>query len=106
MITNISPTYTGYTIEGVQYLDFPDKTSVYIFNSYGLTADWMIQSGLTKNEALMNIVTDPQVQSDVYMERGKNSALERIQRIGEIDNLGDLEKYGYGFFNFVKQENF
>jgi hypothetical protein len=61
---------------------------------------------MTKNEALMNIVSDPQVQSDVYIERGNNSALERIQRLGEVDNIGDLENYGYGFFNFVNQINF
>jgi hypothetical protein len=28
--------------------------------------------------------------------------LEYIERIGEIDNVGDLEKYGYGFFNVKK----
>ena len=106
VITSMGSSYTGYTIEGVQYLDFPDKTTVYIFNSSGLTSDWMVESAITKNEALMNIVSDPQVQSDVYIERGKNSALERIQRLGEVDNIGDLENYGYGFFNFVNQTNF
>ena len=37
--------------------------------------------------------------NNVFIERGKNSALERIQRLGEVDNVGDLEKYGYKFFN-------
>jgi len=106
VITTMSPSYTGYTIEGVQYLDFPDKTTVYVFNSSGLTSDWMVESAITKNESLMNIVSDPEVQSDVFVERGKNSALERVERLGEIDNIGDLENYGYGFFNFVNQSNF
>lgn len=106
VITTMSPSYTGYTIEGVQYLDFPDKTTVYIFNSSGLTSDWMVELAITKNESLMNIVNDPEVQSDVYIERGKNSASERVERLGEIDNIGDLENYGYGFFNFVNQSNF
>jgi hypothetical protein len=37
----------------------------------------------------------------VFIERGKNSGLERLIRLGEVDNIGDLEKYGYGFFNII-----
>lgn len=95
--------FTGYTIEGCDYLDFPDGTTVYLFDTSGLTIDWMVQSAMTKDEALMNVIFDPEIQSDVYIERGKNSALERIERLGEVDNVGDLENYGYGFFNFSVQ---
>jgi hypothetical protein len=28
--------------------------------------------------------------------------LESVMRLGEVDNVGDLEKYGYGFFNVEK----
>jgi hypothetical protein len=27
----------------------------------------------------------------------------REVRLGEVDNVGDLQKYGYGFFNVEKQ---
>ena len=56
-------------------------------------------SAITKDETLLRIVDKPQVWSDVFIERGKNSALEGLQRLGEVDNLGDLIKYGYRFFN-------
>jgi hypothetical protein len=59
-------------------------------------------SAITKNEVLLNVVFEPEVQSNIFIERGKNSALERIQRLGEIDNMGDLVNYGYGFFNIVE----
>jgi hypothetical protein len=36
------------------------------------------------------------------MERGKISGLEAIQRLGEVDNLGDISKYGYGYFKVKK----
>ena len=49
------------------------------------------------------MVDQPEIQTDVYVERGKNSALEFVERLGEVDNVGDLEKYGYGFFNVEKQ---
>jgi hypothetical protein len=70
--------------------------------SSGMTPDMMVCSAITKNEVLLNVIDEPEVQTNVYVERGKNSALERIQRLGEVDNVGDLEKYGYKFFNVIK----
>ena len=67
--------------------------------SSGLTSDMLICSAITKNEVLLNVIDEAEVQSEIFIERGKNSAYERIQRIGEVDNLGDLTKYGYYFFN-------
>ena len=58
----------------------------------------MIASGLTKNELLLDFVFDPEIRSDVYVERGKYSGFEQLQRLGEVDNIGDLVRYGYGFF--------
>jgi|694.fasta_scaffold04241_12 hypothetical protein len=55
-----------------------------------------------KNEAFINVISDAQVQSNIFIDRGKISALENIQRIGEVDGLRDLETYGYGFFKIVK----
>jgi hypothetical protein len=49
----------------------------------------------------LNVAFEPEIQSNVFIERGKNSGLERIMRLGEIDNIGDLQKYGYGFFNVI-----
>jgi hypothetical protein len=64
----------------------------------------MVQEPIVKDESLLNIIYQPEVQSNIFVERGKNSALERVERIGEVDNIGDLVKYGYGFFNVVYQE--
>jgi hypothetical protein len=52
----------------------------------------------------MRVVDQPQIQTNVYVERGKVSAYERLQRLGEVDNIGDLENYGYGFFNIVRKD--
>jgi hypothetical protein len=56
---------------------------------------------IVKNELLLGIIDEAEVQSNIFIERGKNSALERIERLGEVDNIGDLEKYGYKFFNII-----
>lgn len=96
-------TYVSYTIDGIDYYDYEDGTTLYILPSSGFTPDDLILSAITKNEGLLNVIDQPEVQTDVFIERGKNSALERVQRLGEVDNVGDLIKYGYGFFNVEKQ---
>jgi len=49
-------------------------------------------------EYLLDFVMDPEVQSDVYIERGKYTAFEPLQRLNEVDNLGDMIRYGYGYY--------
>jgi len=103
MINSITPTYTGYTIQGIDYYDYSDGTTLFFLESSGFTSNNITAEPITKNEALINIIDQPQIQTDVYVERGKNSAYERIQRLGEVDNVGDLVNYGYGFFNVEKK---
>jgi hypothetical protein len=91
--------FTAYTIQNVDYYDYSDGTTIYFTQSSGLTANWMVQEPLVKDELLLGVISEAEVQTNVFIERGKNSAYERIQRIGEVDNLGDLIKYGYRFFN-------
>ena len=92
-------TYTGYTIQEIDYYDFSDGTTSFYLQSSGFTDQNLTAVPITKNETLIKAVDQPQIQTDVFVERGKNSAYERIQRLGEVDNLGSLVNYGYGFFN-------
>lgn len=103
VVTSITPNFTGYTIDGVDYIDSANGTTTYILTSSGLTSNWMVQEPIIKDESLMNIISNPEVQSDIYVERGKNSGTESVERLGEIDSIGDLENYGYGFFKIIKQ---
>jgi hypothetical protein len=99
IITEINLVYTAYTIQNVDYYDYANGETIYFIQSSGLTENWMVQDPLVKDELLLGIISQAEVQSNVFIERGKNSAYERIQRIGEVDNLGDLINYGYYFFN-------
>jgi len=90
--------YTAYTINDIDYYDYSDGTTIFVVQSSGLTTDWLICTGLTKEEVYINVVEQAQIQSNVFVDRGKISGYEVIERLGEVDNLGDLEKYGYGFF--------
>jgi hypothetical protein len=90
-----------YNISGVTYMDLSDGTTIFMVESSGTTAEMISCSALTKNEFLLNMIEEPEVQSDIFIERGKNSAFERFIRLNEVDNMGDLEKYGYRFFNII-----
>ncbi len=57
-----------------------------------------VYDGDDTDTRFLDFVLDPEIQSDVFVERGKYSATENFQRIGEVDNIGDLVRYGYGYF--------
>jgi hypothetical protein len=84
----------------MDYYDYEDGTTIFVLS--GVTPIDVVCSAITKQEFLLNVVDEPEIQSAVLVERGKNSALERFMRLGEVDNVGDLTKYGYGFFNVIK----
>ena len=103
-ITNANPIFTAYTINGVDYYDYINGRTIFFTTSSGFTQFNLTASAITKNEALLKVMDQPQIQTDVFIERGKNSAYERVQRLGEVDNLGDMLNYGYGFFNVENKE--
>ena len=103
-VTEITNTYTAYTIQDVVYFDYPNGKTTYIIESNGITSDMITAEPITKEEVLFGVVSSPEIQSQIFIDRGKNSAFEGIQRLGEVDNMGDLVSYGYGFFKIKEQE--
>ena len=102
-ISDMNLIFTAYTVQEVNYYDYNDGTTIFFEQSSGFTENNLSQRPITKEEVLLRVIDQPQIQTNVFVERGKNSAYERIQRLGEVDNLGDLILYGYGFFNVVKK---
>lgn len=58
---------------------------------------------LTKEEVLMNVCQPTEIQSEVFIERGKQSVFETNQRLDEVKTIGGLKIYGYGFYNIKEQ---
>jgi hypothetical protein len=102
-VSDISQSFTAYTIQNINYYDYFDGTTIYFIQSSGFTEDNITSVPIVKDEFLLKITDQAQIQTDVYIERGKQSGFERVRRIGEIDNLGDMINYGYGFFNVVEK---
>jgi len=97
-----SNAYTAYTINDIDYYDYPNKTTIFVVKSSGITSNQLVCSALTKNEVLLNVIDEPEVRTDVFIDRGKISVYERMLRLNEIDNIGELMTYGYKFYNIVE----
>lgn len=95
--------FTAYTIQNVTYYDYENGGTIFFEQSSGLTENNLVGEPITKNEILLKVIDQPQIRSDIFVERGNNSAYERILRLDEVDSLGDLINYGYGFFNVVNK---
>lgn len=59
-------------------------------------------SAITKEEYLFGIISIPEIQSDVYIDRGTNSVMDKHLRLSEIKSLDQITRYGNGFYNINK----
>ena len=59
-------------------------------------------SALTKEEYLFGITSTPTVFSDVFIDRGDTTVLEKHLRLSEVESLEHLERYNNGFYRLVK----
>jgi len=60
-------------------------------------------SAITKEEIYLGVVSPPEVQSDIFIERGVVSVLEPHMRLSEVESLEHLLIYGNGYYNIITQ---
>jgi hypothetical protein len=95
--------YTGYTIDNLSYKDYGDGTTMITGVTTNFYREEVFNQMITRNEHFIGFIDEPTIYSDVFVERGKQGVLEMNLRLGEIDNLGELDIYGNGFFQVKKQ---
>lgn len=102
---------TDNQIYGIQYKDFSAATTT-IINGDGIdfptssfrfiTEGWnqtnTSLAALTKQEYLLGIISRPEVENDVFIDRGVTPVLDYHLRLSEIKNLGQLQQYGNGYY--------
>jgi hypothetical protein len=98
-----TPDYTGYTIDGLYYMDYADGYTYISGSTANFTHEELYNGMITRDEHLIGFLDTPQIYSDIFIERGKQGVMERNLRLGEIDSTGELEIYGSGFFKVKKQ---
>jgi hypothetical protein len=95
--------WSGYTIDDFYYRDYADGYTMITGSTIGVIKEEIPNLCLTRNEHFIGFIDEPTVYSDIFVERGKQGVMERNLRLSEIDNIGELEIYGNGYFNIRKQ---
>lgn len=90
---------------GLLFVDFTGNTELsnisYVGEGWNMTN--ISHSALTKEEYLFGIISQPEVENDVFIDRGITKVLERHLKLSEIRNLGELSRYGNGYYNLTIQ---
>ena len=60
-------------------------------------------SAITKEEYLFGIISPPEVESDVFIDRGLTSVTDLHLKLSEIKNLDQLSRYGNRLYKINKQ---
>lgn len=95
--------YITYTIDNLNYKDYSDGITMISGSTTNFYREEVFNEMLTRNEHFIGFIDEPTIYSDVFVERGKQGVLEMNLRLGEIDNVGELDIYGNGFFQVKKQ---
>lgn len=95
--------YYDYTIDNLSFRDYSDGYTMITGSTYGFTKEEVFNKMITRDEHFLGFVDEPTIYSDVFVERGKQGVMENNLRLVEIDNVGELEVYGNGYFNIKKQ---
>lgn len=114
---NDSTIGTNTQVHGITYLDYigrdrqvvvdsirrtiPLTTFRYIGEGWNETNTSL--SATIKKEYLFGIISQPEVESDVFIDRGITSVMDMHLRLSEIKDLGQLSRYGNGFYKLNKQ---
>jgi hypothetical protein len=101
--TTAAGNYTGYTIDGLFYMDYAEGYTHITGHTSNYAHEELYQGMITRNEHLIGFLDEPQIYSDIFVERGKQGVMERNLRLGEIDSTGELDIYGSGYFKVRKQ---
>ena len=69
------------------------------YNSEGFNKTNVDLSATTREEYLFGITSSPTVFDDLFIDRGRATAIQSHMQLSEIKNMSDLINYGNGFYN-------
>jgi hypothetical protein len=84
------------------YLKNKTRMAVLQYKAEGWNETNTSLSALTKEEYLMGILYPPEVFSDVNIDRGSTTVMEKHLKLSEVESIDHLEWFGNGFYNIVK----
>ena len=72
-----------------------------IFETDSLSFDSFTEEKIYKEEKYIGLISDPIIESEVFMERDISSVFERHQRLSEIEDINQLEIYRNGYYKTI-----
>lgn len=79
------------------------KTTLFSYSGEGWNMTNVSLSALTKEEYLFGVTSVPEVESDLFIDRGITAVFERHLKLSEITNIEELQRYGKGYYNLTQQ---
>jgi len=96
-------TYKNITRRVVSEETFSDiSLTEFFYNSEGFNETNVSLDASFKEEYLFGIVNTPEVESDVFIDRGRTTVLQNHLQLSEITNMGELINYSNGYYNIIK----
>jgi hypothetical protein len=86
----------GYVLEDEVY------TTKAKFKSEGYNSINTSKEPTIKEEYLLNLIKNPIITSDVFIERGGSSVFEGFLKLSEVESLKHLSNYGNGYYKINK----
>jgi hypothetical protein len=71
------------------------------FNSEGWNDTNTSLSAIIKEDYLMGIISPPEIDNSIFIDRGNISVFENHFKLSEIESLDHLVRYGNGFYNIM-----
>jgi hypothetical protein len=111
LINNMNDSGIKYIDENIKRTVYDDtfkmdriiNTTLFSYISEGWNETNTSLSALTKEELDLGVVFPHEIDNDVFIDRGVTSVKETQMKLGEIDTLSQLERYGNKFYNIKKQ---
>jgi len=119
-ISEITGSIITYFIDRIKYMDDSDTGNTTISLYPELFTNGDIFNGVEYINEMLNIEMEPvvhqevfhgitgdiEIQSDIFIERGKQAPFEFYYKMGEISNMKELEQNGNKFFTINNDDDF
>lgn len=91
----------GQQKDGLLFQEYNDDTKIISYIGQGLNQTNVSLSAITKEEYLFGLIYAPEIENDVFIDRGITVVYDTHLRMSEITNMDQLERYNNGYFNII-----
>ena len=103
-ITGITNYNFKYFIDGIEYKEFSGLTNSvqFKFISLGDSSPDILHNKIYKDENKQNIINNPKIDSDVFIERQEISVFEKNYNLEFVKSIFDIETFAGGnYYNII-----